>query len=388
MKTADDCEKTIIDVVEEFDYSTQNEVYNKSFRKWRKNKNNPFAFNFSANTKESVFIDGKGFVNNSPAVAECETINRIFFIIGCAMLIWITTENIIGKIIIYIIGTVGINVHTTFFSTAYYGGSIEIVSALIAIALIKILIPVFYMRKKFRVPLKVEFMGTMNDSAELINAMAMALMVCTIANIPDAYSSSAKEIYDYFKSTDTDISVWGQSEYVIYTIFDVVIISVASEILFRGAIFSVLRQFGDIFAVIITSVMSALLTQDFREMPAVFLISAIASVGMLKSGSVFTAFAVSIIYKMYQLSIVIIETSTSENMFIIRNLIMTGIFAVGSLAVITIYFIKKKTDRQNHLAVYTSEITLKERILYSFRVYPFWAVAVICVIAGIIKIVY
>lgn len=386
MKTASDYERTIIDVVEEFDYSTQNESYSKSFRKWRKNKNNPYTFNFSVNKKESIFIDGKGFVSNSPAASERETISRIFFIIGTAMLIWVTIDNIIGKMIIYFLDITGINIHTTFFSTACYGGSIEIVTALIAISLIKIYIPAFYIHKKLKMPFRVEFMSTMNHPSELIGAIALALAVCTVTNIPDAYSSSAKEIYSYFKSINTDISVWGQTEYVIYTIFDVIIVSVSSEILFRGAIFSALRQFGDAFAIIVTAVMASLLTQNVQEMPTVFLISLIASAGMLKSGSIFTAFAVSTVYKMYQLSIVIIEMNNSENMFLIRNLIMTEIFIISSFISILIHM--KNHRNRHYFAEYHSDISMKERLIFSFKSFPFAAVAFVCLIAAIIKIAY
>lgn len=388
MKTASDYERTIIDVVEEFDYSTQNESYNKTFRKWRKNKNNPYTFNFSVNKKESVFIDGKGFVSNSPAESEHETISRIFFIIGTAMLLWVTIDNIIGKMIIYFLDIIGVNIHTTFFSTSYYGGSIEIVTTLIIISLIKICLPAFYIHNRLKMPFRVEFMSTMNHPSELIGAIALALAVCTVTNIPDAYSSSAREIYSYFKSTNTDISVWGQAEYVIYTIFDVIIVSVSSEILFRGAVFSALRQFGDAFAIIITAVMASLLTQNILEIPSVFLISVIASAGMLKSGSIFTAFAVSTVYKMYQLSIVIIEMNNSENMFLIRNLIMICIFIVGSFTAIFIYMVRNRKNKQHYFAEYHSDISMKERLIFSFKSFPFAAVAFVCLISAIIKVAY
>lgn len=387
MNTGGDTEKTIIDVVEEFDYSTQNENYSKSFRKWRKSRNNPFAFNFSVNKKESIFIDGKGFVNNSPAVSERETISRIFFIIGSAMLMWVTIDNIIGKMIIYLLDILGLNIHTTFFSTSCYGGSIEIVTAMIIITLIKIYIPALYIHRKLKMPFRVEFMSTMTHPTELISAIAMSLVVCTITSIPDAYSSSAKEIYSYFKSIDTDISVWGQTEYVIYTIFDVIIMSVSTEILFRGAIFSALRQFGDIFAIAVTSVTAALLTQNFQDMPSVLFISVIASVGMLKSGSIFTAFAVSTVFKMYQLTIVIIEASTSENMFLIRNLIMTIIFILSIITTVIVNFTKKHRNKK-YFAGYNSEIPIRERLIYSFKSFPFAAVAAVCMISAIIKIIY
>lgn len=386
MKDADE-PKNIIDVVSEFDYSTQNKKYSDNFRKWRRNKNNPFAFNFSANKNESIFIDGKGFIDNSPVVSEHETLSRIFYIIGIAMLLWVTFENIIGKIIIYTLDIIGVNIHSAFFSTSCYGGSIEIVTVMIVLSLIKIYVPTIYIHKKLKMPLKVEFMDTMNHPTELINAIAMSLIVCTITSIPDAYSSSAREIYDYFKSINADISVWGQAEYVIYTIFDVIITSISAEILFRGAIFSALRQFGDTFAIIVTSVMAALLTQNFPDMLTVFVISIISSLGMLKSGSVFTAFAVKIVFKMYQLSIVIIEASNSENMFLVRNLIITGIFIISNISVIIIYFMRKNKNK-NYLAEYNSEISIKERLLFSFRTFPFTAVAVICIIAAYIKIIY
>lgn len=387
MDTGNDTERTIIDVVEEFDYSTQNEHYNRGFRKWRKNKNNPFAFNFSVNKKESIFIDGKGFVNSSPAVSEHETISRIFFIIGSAMLMWITIDNIIGKMIIYLLDILGVNIHTTFFSIPYYGGSVEIVTIIIIITLIKIYIPALYIHRNMKMPFQVEFMSTMNHPSELISAIAMSLIACTIISIPDAYSSSAKEIYSYFKSINTDISVWGQAEYVIYTIFDVIVVSVSTEILFRGAIFSALRQFGDVFAIIITSIMMALLTQNFQNMPEVLMISAIASVGMLRSGSIFTAFAVSTVFKMYQLTIVIIEASTSENMFLIRNLVMTGIFLASAVTVITLKIASKRKN-QHCFAEYHSEISMKERLIYSFKSFPFTAVTTVCLISAVIKIIY
>lgn len=387
MNTGNHTEKNIIDVVEEFDYSTQNDSYNRKFRKWRKNKNNPFAFNFSANKKESIFIDGKGFVNDSPAVSERETISRIFFIIGSAMLMWITIDNIIGKTVIYFLDVMGVNIHTTFFSKPYYGGSIEIVTALIIITLLKIYVPALYIHRHMKMPFRVAFMSNMNHPSDLISSIAISLIICTVISIPDAYSSSAKEIYSYFKSINTDISVWGQTEYVIYTIFDVIIMSVSTEILFRGAIFSALRQFGDVFAIIITSVMSALLTQNFEDMPSVLLISATASIGMLKSGSIFTAFAVSTVFKMYQLTIVIIEANTSENMFLIRNIVMSVIFIAGIVTVIAIN-ISGRHKKRRYFAEYHSEISMRERLVHSFKSFPFTAVTVVCLISAVIKIIY
>ena len=63
----------IINVIDEFDYSTQNESYNRQFKKWRREKENKFSFRFSSNKNESIFIDGKGFVSENAVSAEKET---------------------------------------------------------------------------------------------------------------------------------------------------------------------------------------------------------------------------------------------------------------------------------------------------------------------------
>ena len=107
---------------------------------------------------------------------------------------------------------------------------------------------------------------------------------------------------------------------MVYAIFDIVIISIMSELLFRGAIFSALRQFGDIFAIIITSCASALLVQDFRELPAALMISAVAAVGMLRTGSVLTAIFVQMIYKMYRLALVLLEADSPDNIFMMLRI--------------------------------------------------------------------
>ena len=74
--TSNDVEKDILDVVEDFDYSTQNSSYNEKYKKWRKNKDNRHAFRFEGNKKEKVFNDSRGFEKRSPEAVEKKIINR------------------------------------------------------------------------------------------------------------------------------------------------------------------------------------------------------------------------------------------------------------------------------------------------------------------------
>ena len=183
-KAARRSENKIINVIDEFDYSTQNESYNRQFRKWRREKENKFSFSFVSNKNESIFIDGKGFVSENAVSAEKETLSRIFYIVGNAMLIWLVTDTIIVKFIVQFFSIIGIDVHNNFFNTAIYGGSLEIVTVIAVMSLLKMSVTMLYMHKRFKVPLKVEFMRTMNHPSGLVTAISLALLVCTIINIP------------------------------------------------------------------------------------------------------------------------------------------------------------------------------------------------------------
>ena len=376
--------KSIINVIDEFDYSTQNDSYNERFKKWRRKKENRYAFSFEANKKETVFVDGKGFIAHSAEEAEKEALSHIFYAVGIGILLWVLSENIFGKLGISVFTWLGFDIHNNFFSSALYGGSVEIVTALIAVSVLKIAIPGVVLHFMFRLPKRVEFMSRLNNSFALVGAIAAALIICVGTSLPSAYSSESKEIYDYFRSIDADVSVWDQSEFVIYTLFDVIVMSILTEMLFRGAMFAVLRQFGDPFAMIVTSLTAGLLTQDFRAMPSVMLISLIASYGMLSSGTIFTAVSVSIVYKMYSLALLLIETDRTEKMPLTRNIFMMIVLLAGIIG-LGIYWFASVRKKKTVLARYRSEVSPMKRYVFIGKTFPYTAVLLFCLVCASIR---
>lgn len=377
----------IIDVIDDFDYSTQNESYNEKFRKWRRRKGNPFSFSYENNKKESIYIEGRGFIAYSAVDAEKKVLSDIFYNIGLALLIYITLSNFLNKIIISVISMFGIDIHNNYFISVIYGGSREIVTVLIITTAIKVIVPLLFLHFRFKLPARVEFMGSMNNPMALLGAISTALIVCTATSLPSAYSSESKEIYQFFNNIETDVSVWSQTEFLIYTIFDVIIISVFSEMFFRGAMFAVLRQFGDIFAILMTSLMTGLLVQDFNTMPAVILISFTASYGMLASGTLFTSIAVVVVYKMYQLALTVIEVDPSEKMPLTRNLFMIIMLIIGGTGLF-IYWVYAVKTKKSGISSYKSELAFEKRIVHSAKTFPFSVVGLLCITAAIVKAVF
>lgn len=376
----------IIDVIDEFDYSTQQESYNKHFIAWRKNKNNPYAYNFVLNKKESVFIDGEGFVGRSAEEAESETLSRILYIIGIAMLSVVLIENVFDKLFVQILDAFGVNIHGTFFNSVIYGGRTEVVVILIIVTLMKLIVPMGIIHSRFRMPLRLRFPMSLSDPRELFGAIAASMIVSVVSGIPSAYSDESKEIYAFFKTYDADISVWGQEEFLIYTIFDVIVVSILFELLYRGEMFHALRQFGDVFAVIFTSVISGIVTQDYRIMASTMLISAVSSIGALRGGTVFTAIAVRVVYKMYMLALMIIEMNTSENMFLTRNFFMICVFITG-LLVYGLVLLSMKRREKKTFADCNCQLSLKKKLFLPFKILPLSAVIVVCLLAAAIYLI-
>lgn len=377
----------VINVIEDLDPTVQRKEYNDLFRKWRKQKNNSCGFKFETNTRERIYNDSRGFENKSLKDAERSALRHIMRRIGYAMLIYIVIEKIIGTSIIALLDLIGFDIHTNLFSPSVYGGSAEIVAVILSISCISLIAPSIYLHKKMKMPLRVEFMSTVNDSLEILSSIGMALVVCTIVCLPSAYSSDTKDIYNYFKTIDADVSVWGQGEFVVYIIFEVLIFAVLTEVLLRGAIFGALRQFGDRFAIIMTSIVAALLMGDLYEIPAEVLISIVASVGMLRSGTIVSAFFVRIIYKLYQFTLVILQGENSPEMVLHRNFFMIAVFITGVVLTASIQLSKGRKDKKV-LADYSSEVRASNRFAYALRMSPFTAVAGVCFIQALVRIAF
>ncbi len=378
--------KTLISVIDEFDSSTQNEAYNKSFRKWRSNKENPYAFNFETNTRESVFNDSRGFESHSCSEAEERIVGRIVYLIGIVMLMFVVIDDFLGGVLANLLSLFGLNIHASFFTASMYGSGAEIVIIMVTVAVVELVVPMLFVHSRLKMPFRLGFMSKVNDSTEIINSIAVTFIICTVVCLPAAYSGTARDIYTYFSRIDADVSAWGQTEFIVYIVFDIVIVPVISEMLYRGAMFGALRQFGDIFAIIVTSVVPCIVSRNLTEIPAVLMISVVASVGMLRSGTILTAFFVRIIYRMYNLALIMLESSSSIDALIIRNGFMLITCAVGAIGVIVIYLIKK-SSRRRCIARYKWE-TPPVKILYVIvRTFPFTAVTGICFLETILRLI-
>ncbi len=376
----------VINVIDQFDYSTQDEQYNEQYRSWRLRKNNRYAFTFEGNRKESVYIESRGFVKKTARETENDVLAKIFYTIGIGLLMIIVFDDLLSKLIIILLGKVGVNINTSFSSGSIYGGSWEIAAALMITGFLRVAVPLTYFHFKFKFPHCNEVMWKLRSPGALFGAVSMAFVVFAVTNLPDAYSTETKEVFSFFAAGRADISVLDQTEFLVYLFFDVLIIPIITQLLFCGAMFAVLRQFGDAFAIMMTSLSAALITQDVRSMPAVFLVTAVCGYGMLASGTIFTAFSINILYKMFLAAIATIESIESPYMPIYRNIFMSAVLVAGGIGFF-LYMRSSLKKSRSRLAVYSSEISFNRRVLISAKTFPYSAVTIICLVYAVMKAV-
>ena len=371
----------IISAVDEFDYSTQSESYNVRFKNWRKNKNNPYAYSFEQNINESIFVEGQGFAEKSPERAEIDTLSRILYIIGAAFLVALFIDNVLSRLLILILDVLGVDIHGTFFNSVIYGGRTAVLIVLVSVTLLKILVPLRILHHELKMPVKLRYPLQLKSWEGLISTVGMAMVVCVVVGLPSAYSEETKEIYEFFSLYSADFSVWGQEEFLIYTIFDVIIVSVISEFLFRGEMFHALRQFGDVYAVIITSVLSGLMTQELNKIPGVMLISAVSAIGALNSGTILSAITARVIYKMYFMGLMLIEMNPSDNMLLSRSVFMVLTFVAGLIILSFTCGINKHREFRC-FANYNAHLSMKKKLILPLKVMPFCSVIIVSIIAA------
>ncbi|MDE5946421.1 MAG: CPBP family intramembrane metalloprotease [Oscillospiraceae bacterium] len=374
-KTLRNEEKT--DLTEDFDYSGQSEEYIRIYKQWRKNPDNPYTYNYIKNKHEITFTDNEGFVNNSPEKKEYEVLGKILYAFGIVLIIYLFTEYVISKFLVEVLDYLGLNIHNSFMNYSMYGGKTEVMIVMITITLLKFCIPILILKKAFKMPFKASCPYKLQNPKDLFLCISLSLLVSVLTSISRAYSNTTRDFFSFFHENNDEIFFMNQSELIIYMFFDIIIVSVITEILFRGAIFQALRQFGDFYAVIISALFSAFMTHNIASFPASFAVSVISGISILRSGTMFTAFSVAITNKIYLFMLSIIELSYS-NMWFKRSTFMSLCFLISIIISSVIW---NTTDKKTVLKKnFYTFLSTKQKIMTVFNSIPSLTVIFLCII--------
>lgn len=286
-----------IDVARNADYQNQSHEYYREFLNWRSSGNNPYAYYFVRRKNEHSYVDGKGFVSNDPRDSEKKVLRRCCRLIAMTML----------TIIIFSLAEM-------FYVSMYWGKFVFSVTKILyaepvdlydvpmslcfgvcAIRGLKLLIPILIFILDTRIP-RVVFLPKADKTFPNMTACAfvmaiMAATFCRISNDVLAYVGGKIGVgvyrFDYMYSEDVLPTVF-------FGFFSCFVVSILSEILFRGLILQTMRQFGDMFAFIVCCIAEAFCGFDLLGFANTVCIGIIITLFTLRTGSIMTAIGMRI----------------------------------------------------------------------------------------------
>lgn len=287
-------EQFLIDVAKEHKYQNQTDEYCDEFFKWRINSKNPFGYKFVHDTREHTYVDGEGYLEKTPAQAERKALLKCCTLLGVALLAMVIID--FSKVFIienvFRISTGSVLYYSDFYRLKPY--PIEVVLFSMFLGLSKFLVPILIMKLISKIPNKVIFPKSKNSKEFILSGVAIMLVIIVIARIVNYILADVFKLFPLNAVYFDQIFSSNKSTMFLYFIYQCVAVPILMEIFFRGIILQTFRQFGDVFAIFITSLVSSLCCYSLSQCGYVFCVSVVISLFTIRSGSIKTAFAMRI----------------------------------------------------------------------------------------------
>lgn len=324
-----------IDVARESSYQNQDSEYHRSFFEWRTRKGNRFGYSYVYDSREHAYIDGMGFVDNSPEQAERTSLIQCATLLGLTMilmlLIQLTESAVLG---------IFFQAHssTLFHSLNLKDNTDVSLSATLVTSvfhILRYLVPILVFRKISKIPRQVAYPHKPVQQKTLAAGIFFILMTLVISKSADLLLSSGfAQIRVDFSYQDLLITNH-PAVTIINFLCELILCAVMGEILFRGLIMQTFRQFGDTFAIAVSCLASALATGNLAMMGDAALFALVIGLFTLRSGSLRTAIVLRLSANTVLAALAVCEAFLSANAYaFVRVAFFAGACAL-SMVVLT-----------------------------------------------------
>lgn len=333
-----DMDENLIDIVEDFTCPHQTHGYTMAYRDWRRRKKNRYAFRFSRNPKETAFSEDQSVIRDTPAQEEKSVLRRIGSLIGCALVLCLTIENILDKLLVLLFGHLGIPVGMLFLGEIrMYGEEWAVFCVAAIIYLLKFLMPAILLAVSLRMPIRVGMPLYISNFPRMLSGVLVMMLASMLLGMFMVSRLAEMEKYRIISN-----AVGAEDRRVIlYLLFTVLIVPLSTELLLHGCMFQVLRQFGDTTAVVLTTVLAALLTHNLQDALRIGLVTLLISCFMVMTGSFLTAVLMHITHEIYMFVLFYIEVFGGERTLWWWLLVLIPC-VMGAAAIIYLVLTRKK----------------------------------------------
>ncbi len=338
----------------------QDEEYNKQYRSWRIEHKKDFGFYFAGASDELIYRDGEGMINEHPEASELSALTEIISVIGKTLIMY-TIINILTS---FFFADLPISIsHRIFYNKdGFFTG--DEASALILSYIVNILrriIPLCYLLFKVRMPLKLMIPLKVVNKPLFYQSVPMSMLVFGITTMLSGFTSTIYSLLGF----DHSNRIWipeSMTAMVLSSLLYTFILPILSEFVHRGIMMQTLRQFGDGFALVVTSVIAATTAQSANHYFFTFVYSIVIGYFSARSGSILTAFLMRIVISVSSYWLTYIRlTLPPEEDYLTISLIITLIYLTAGVYLL-IRFIKKHSNKIN-LPIYEMYISIKDKLL-------------------------
>jgi hypothetical protein len=327
----EDEKKYLIDIAKDKTYQNQFDDYHKEFSKWRTKKDNPYGYSFVHDTREHTYVDGEGYYQRSADAAERKALVKCLGLLGIILIFMLTIDGIISLILYRIFQDPGAYaIYYSKIDAPTYEFTPILVLLYCSMNLFKYLAAFGIFVRFTGIPLKVA--APVPKGARLSKSGIFLILVILVFSRVFNYIISL-----VFGLINLDcvyaIAIHDPNNNLsdlIYLIFNCVLVSAVSELLFRGAIMQTFRQFGDTFAMLVSGIAFSLSYYDISSMGYAVLCSATLGLFTIRTGSLKSAIIMRITASVsgYALTRLVIDSFTNGR--IVEVIICTFIMSVAA----------------------------------------------------------
>lgn len=356
-------DRHIIDAVESLTFPNQDKKYNSDFKKWRNNKKNPYVYQFTKNTKEHIYIDGIGFVDEKPQLNEQEAFNKNMMLLGF-VLSGIYVCSILIKFLYGLISGI-------FYENVSWNPSIGFVGLsdthlAVIYSIIELIIPTAaaaVLIHFLKIPISVAFPLKSSDNSITGVSVPIILGIAVIANVCSFLYHKIISIFGIESDSITYFIPENNILFIITSLVYIVIGSIIYELLLHGVIMQSLRQFGDGFSLLSVSVIATCIPHNLSNICQLFIISTVIGYFVFRTGSLKTGIYMQIAYRLFMYTVFILKNSLTGEFY--EPIIIWTNFLLLTVGAVAIFLTTRKNKSLLSLEFQKTFMSGKEKFFCS-----------------------
>lgn len=335
----------------------QNSDYNNMYRKWRID-HKKYGFYFSGDSGELTYRKGEGFINDNPEGSEQTALEGVHSAVAATLIVY-TLLNLFVTVF-FSDFPFSLSNKVFYHKGGYFIGDekLAVILSLIMGTVVRLL-PLSLLLAKTRMPLKLIFNFKISNKPLFFESIPMAMLCFGIFTVFSGITHFTAGLMNY----SFGHSIWipkGRTEFILSVILFTIIIPLTSEIVHRGFFLQILRQFGDGYALLLTSVIAGL-TMNGPSPLFCFMLSFVIGYFTMRSGSILTAFVMRITVSVSSYWLTYLRISGNSDDYLTLSIAVTFLFLL--VGVISIILFTKKHSNKINLPLYEMYISQKDKIM-------------------------